>query len=404
MKIKKRQIKNFLYFIFLFDLLLLPVTHFCGIPFKITYVFVVIAFITKFLQTILKKSTKIDKNVFLLTIISILTLIGWFYFANIQSITNISNTFKFIAILFLGAGGYYIAINFRFKKIYFIFPLLCCFLNLILIWMWKDYSFLDRFYHVIHIGIRNEGIWGNANLSALNANLILIFSLFGIKEIFKETSKKLPTLKILLFLIVPTFITILFTVSRSGMLCFALIIIIFYFSTFYLKRLNQKSIYSHIVFFFITIICLISVFLYAPLNKLIISTTLYEKIIFTTKSFQKVPTSAFFRMNNTYNLGIDRILSSPIIGSGVDISDTKPYNKIGFHNDYLVLWASGGILSLILYLIFIYFIIKTDLLLLPPFLFPAMTNAFLMGILSFIAICFLYSYRKNSLKRNCFFS
>jgi len=395
MKIKKSQIRNILYFIFIFDLMLLPVMHPWGIPFKISYVFIAITLVVKFFQTMLRKSTKIDKNVFLLITISILILIGWLYFINVQSSTNISNTVRSIIILLLGVGGYYIATNFKFKKIYFIFPLLCCILSLSLIWLWDLYPLLRQFYHVEHRGlaymqIRNAGIWGNPNASALNANLILIFSLLGIKEVFK-TSKKLPILKILSFLILPTFITVFLTESRSGMLCFILIFIIFYFSKFYSISFNRKIVYSFTAIYFVLIFFL-------SINYALPTST---KISYFKTAVRKAPLATTARINNFYKSGVRRILASPIIGSGTDISRTKPYNDIGFHNDYLVLWASGGILSFVLYLTFVYFVIKTDALLLAPFLFPALTNAFLLHILAFITICFLYSYRKHFLKRDC---
>ncbi|GAG78282.1 unnamed protein product, partial [marine sediment metagenome] len=55
-----------------------------------------------------------------------------------------------------------------------------------------------------------------------------------------------------------------------------------------------------------------------------------------------------------------RIFYSPILGTGADISDSEPFQVWHYHNDYSSLWSAGGIFALILYLIFIYFVIKRE--------------------------------------------
>lgn len=386
LKIIKIRIKDILYFIILFDAMLLPVFHIVNIPFKISYLCCLFAIIKKIMDIFLQKKVKIEKEVFLLFLIILFILIGWINYVRIGNPVNYFMTFRYITIILLGIGAYYLAAKFEFKKIYLFFPILCCILNLSLILFWNKFLWMKEFYHLEETNlssmlIRNCGLWGNSNLSALNANLIFIFSLIGIKQLYKN-SKGFPYLKVIFFLTLPTLITILFTLSRSGFGCFLLINMIFYFLSFYLKNSIKKIIAVAVLIF-----CVLSIFLiFSEMSLFYGAEDKYLYRIIDITDSQRI---------NIYRAGFKRIEASPILGSGADISSIEPYNDIGFHNDYIVLWSIGGILALLLYLSFIYRVIRTELLLLPPFLLPGLTNRFVWHILAFNIFCFIYSWTKK---------
>ena len=391
LKISKIRIKDILYFIILFDAMLLPVFHIENIPFKISYLCCAFAIIKKIMDMFLQKKVKIEKEVFLLFLIILFILIGWINYVRIGNPVNISMTFRYIIIISLGIGAYYLAAKFEFKKIYLFFPTLCCILNFLFILFWDKFPWIKELYHIEEKSlssmlIRNSGLWGNPNLSALNANLIFIFSLIGIKQLYKN-SKGFPYLKVIFFLVLPTFITILFTLSRSGFVCFLLINMIFYFSSFYYKNPIKKIIAVAILIF-----CLLSVFLIFPKISLFKAGNKNLYRITYTEDLQ--------RRIYVYGTGFKRINASPILGSGADTSSIEPYKDILFHNDYIILWVMGGILALLLYLLFIYRVIRTELLLFPPFLLPGLTNRFLWHILAFNIFCFIYSWAKKQKRRN----
>lgn len=387
LKISKIRIKDILYFIFLVDAMLLPVYHIADIPYKFSYLCCSFVIIKKIMDMFLQKKVKKEKEMFLLFLITLFMLIGWINYVRLGNPVNISMTFKYIMVILLGIGAYYFAINFEFKKIYFFFPILCCILNFLLILLW-DFPWMKTFYHVDRwdissMLIRNFGIWGNPNSSALNANLIFIFSLLGIKQ-FHKTSKGFSSLKVIFLLTLPTFITILFTLSRSGFACFLLINIIYYFSRSYSMNLIKKVIIVTVLIF-----CFLSIFSIFPEMSLFYgakNTSLSRIIDIKLGSVSRI---------DCYRMGFKRIVASPILGSGADSSSIEPYDEILFHNDYIILWSIGGALTLLLYLLFIYRAIKIELILLPPFLFPGLTNAFLWNILAFNIICFLYSWAKK---------
>ena len=387
LKVSKISIKDILYFIFIVDAMLLPVYHIANIPFKISYLCCAFAIIKKIIDIFLQKKVKIEKEVFLLFLIIFFMLIGWINYVRIGNPVNFFVTFRQIVIILLGIGAYYLAIKFEFKKIYFFFPILCCSLNLLLILLW-DFSWMKEFYLVetrslSSMLIRNVGIWGNPNSSALGANLIFIFSLLGVKQ-FHKTSKEFSSLKVIFLLTLPTFINILLGLSRSGVVCFLLINMIYYFSKSYSRGLIKR-----LITFAILIFCLLSIFLFFPEISLLYG----AKNRFVTRI---IDTEIGIKERGIdYMMGFNRITQAPILGSGADISSIEPYNARRFHNDYIILWSIGGILALLLYLLFIFHVIKIELIFLPPFLFPGLTNMFLWHILAFNIICFLYSWAKK---------
>lgn len=387
LKISKIRIKDILYFIFLVDAMLLPIYHIGDIPYKLSYLACSFVIIKKIVDIFLQRKAKIEKDVFILCLIILFMLIGWINYVRIGNPVNFSVTFRQIIIILLGIGAYYLAIKFEFKKIYFFFPILCCSLNLLLILLW-DFSWMKEFYLVEYRSlssmlIRNVGIWGNPNSSALGANLIFIFSLLGVKQ-FHKTSKEFSSLKVIFLLTLPTFINILLSLSRSGLVCFLLINMIYYFSKAYSRGLIKRLITVAILIF-----CLLSIFLFFPEISL-----LYDAKNISLIRIIDTELGIKGRVN-IYGMGFNRITQAPILGSGADISSIEPYDERRFHNDYIILWSIGGILALLLYLLFIYRVIKIEPIFLPPFLFPGLTNQFLWNILAFSIICFLYSWAKK---------
>ena len=388
LKVSKIRMKDILYFIFLVDAMLLPVYHIANIPFKISYLCCAFAIIKKIIDMFLQKKVKIEKEVILLFLIIFFMLIGWINYVRIGNPVNFSMTFRHIIIIVLGIGAYYLAIKFEFKKIYLFFPILCFLLNFSLILFWDRFPWIKEFYHLDEANLsamlrRNVGLWANPNASALGANLIFIFSLLGIKQLHK-TSKEFSSLKVIFLLTLPTFIYILYSLSRSGLVCFLLINMIYYFSKSYLKGLTKKLIIVTILIF-----CLLSIFLIFPKISLFYDAN--NKPLSRITDIKLGITSRI----NIYRAGFNRIADSPILGSGADISSIEPYSEMRFHNDYIRLWSIGGILALLLYLLFIYHIIKIEPIFLSPFLFPGLTNQFLWNILAFYIICFLYSWAKK---------
>lgn len=390
MVLKKRAL-DILYFVFLFDIFFIPPMHFHGILFKFSYYMVAFSLIIKAISFLMHRKIKMEKEILLLIMIALLIFLGWLNYIRLQENRNFEITFTYIIILFSGVGAYYLGFNFRFKKIYFTFPTIFLILNIfILLYLGSNTAFSNLYPVTENVNTlyRFRGSVSNPNGTAMLANIALIFVLIGIKHSDKNI-KTLHLLRIYIFLFIPTFISVFIVQSRSGLMCFFLILLFFYFDKYNLKRnIKIKNI---------ILIILILLFFYFT----------YTTFITVLNNTGLAQLNRIYSLQKGYNIRVkiierswDRILYTPILGSGADISDSKPFNRYHFHNDYLALWSAGGIVALILYLIFIYYIKNKELLLLPVFLFPGLTNCFLWNISAVIAILFLYSYSKNNLYHN----
>lgn len=391
----KKTALNILYFIFLFDTFFIPPMHIYGVTFKLSYYIAFFSLIVKIISMLLNGKIIIKKEVFLLFTIAMLIFLGWLNYVRLQEDNSFRITFLYISIMLTGMGSYYFGSNFRFKKIYFSFPIIFLIINiLLLIFIGKNTALSDFYYTTdkltTQLNLRYTGMGVNPNATALIANILLIFTLLLIKnEKFKTGLKKYNFLNINLFLILPTSITIFLLQSRSGLACFALIVLIFY-TQYYSNTRNLRKVKT-ILFFTLTILffCLIfgSTVNLNILHNLGLGNL--ERIYSLQKGYEE-------RINKfSASVYWSRIFYSPILGSGADISNSKPFDRYHYHNDYVALWSAGGIFALILYLIFIYFVVKKEPLLLPPFIFPGLTNAFLWNMIAFSTVLFLYSYSSN---------
>jgi O-antigen ligase len=57
-------------------------------------------------------------------------------------------------------------------------------------------------------------------------------------------------------------------------------------------------------------------------------------------------------------IAIDYIIKNPLFGYGLGTFHELPSLHVGTHNEYLLVWGESGIIGLILYLLFIYYLIR----------------------------------------------
>tara|TARA_B100000767_G_C19745765_1_gene528420 strand:- start:495 stop:1679 length:1185 start_codon:yes stop_codon:yes gene_type:complete len=218
---------------------------------------------------------------------------------------------------------------------------------------------------------RNPGIATNPNGSALLGNLILLFWVVSNK--FNLVTLKSKFWDSIVFISIG--IAILSFVSKSGFLAYFLICL-YYFT-------NKISLRNLFYFFIILIVSLSSIInISDELNKedsLVLTYGIEQILNFDEALIKEANKDAGQDGNRVVKIeyAFNNFLYSPLFGVGSDRSDGDTLNNSQYHNDFATTLVSTGILGFLLYLIIAYRIYKLSVILLVPFIFPGMTNAFI---------------------------
>jgi O-antigen ligase len=393
--------------LFIVDQLLFPMFHLGAIPFKISYL--LIAF---WLVKILFNTKKLDKEfckvagIFLLIIF--FSFLGelFVYFKYPQN--NFAETAWSITIYLLMIFSFGISINnfsFNFKWLYWVF-FVSVSLNFILVFFSNRIPYLVDFYYSQYAAdklglsdvsdivnmLRPRGLFGNPNTSMLQVNVLYLFIVVFIrKRLLPRPRLPLTTLLI----IFPTSLAIVLG-SRSELLVTVLYSLIMIISIFGKKGF---FIFGFIGILFLSILIWISSIISSQSDTAQADMIKYAFQRFTKTNEELLTTEQDDQGLNRplilWNTAKERIAQSPIFGSGYNAIfgiGTFPYDYSPryYHNDWLRVIVTSGIIGLFLFIYFIrYHVLTYDSLLITPFVLPALTNTFLLSIPSIMFYFFM---------------
>lgn len=241
--------------------------------------------------------------------------------------------------------------------------------------------------------VRNPGIAGNPNGSALMGNLILLF--WVVSKKFNLITLKSSLWNTLVFISIG--LAIISFVSKSGFFAYFIICLWYFKNNFSLRKLSYA---------FISLI-IPMVFLINYYNKLdtsqkiVIENGIEQVLNFDEELIYEIGKDAGTAGNRIYKqkLAYENFIISPLFGIGSDRSTGKILNRTQYHNDFSEILVSTGILGILIYIFLIYKISKVSFILLLPFLFPGMTNSFFFT-LQIVAFYFLFVGIMQNIKIN----
>lgn len=393
--------------LFIVDQLLLPMFHLGAIPIKISYILLAI-----WLGNILFSTKKLDREFCKIAgiFISIIfcSLLGelFVYFKYPQN--DFAETAWSIIIYLLMIFSFGLSTSnssFNFKSLYWVF-FASIILNFILIFFSSRIPYVAEFYYsqnaADNLGLsdvsdivnmlRPRGLFGNPNTSMLQVNVAYLFIVIFIrKKLLPRPGIPLTTLLI----IFPTSLAIVLG-SRSELLVTVLYSLVLSYSMFGKKGF---FIFGFVGILFLAILIWVSSiissqsgFAQADMIK-----SAFERFTKTNEEFftTEEDDNGLKRPLILWNTAKARIAQSPIFGSGYNAVlglDTFPYDYSPryYHNDWLRVIVSSGIIGLFLFLFFIRkYVLKYDILLITPFILPALTNTFLLSIPSIMFYFFM---------------
>jgi O-antigen ligase len=401
--------------LFIVDQLLFPMFHLGAIPIKISYILFAI-----WLGNILFSTKKLDREfckiagIFLLIIFCSLLGELFVYFKYPQN--DFAETAWSITIYLLMIFSFGLSTSdysFNFKWLYWVF-FASIILNFILIFFSSRIPYVAEFYYsqnaADNLGLsdvsdivnmlRPRGLFGNPNTSMLQVNVAYLFIVIFIrKKLLPRPGIPLTTLLIIL----PTSLAIVLG-SRSELLVTVVYSLVLSYSMFGKKGF---FIFGFVGILFLAILIWVSSvissqsgFAQADMIKYA-----FERFTKTNEEFLTTEEDdhGLKRPLILWNTAKSRIAQSPIFGSGYNAVlglDTFPYDYSPryYHNDWLRVIVTSGIIGLFLFLFFIrYHVLTYDSLLITPFILPALTNTFLLSIPSimfyFFMIGILYKHK-----------
>ena len=354
-----------------FEIFLLPMWSIGPLPFKFSFLIIIFSLIRK-----------IPKSPFVLPFLLIILLIwiGKFYsylfFDEILFTQTLRSTVNYSLIIaaFLYSKNIKKTGNFNWLVL---LALSFAIINISIIIIGPSMPSLISFYALelrLEEGLffaRNPGIATNPNGSALMGNLILLFWVVSNK--FNLVTLKSKFWDSIVFVSIG--IAILSFVSKSGFSAYFLICL-YYFT----NKISLGKLFYSFSIFLISLFILINVSNKLDKDDTLILTYGIEQVLNFDEALvneaNKDPGQDGNRIVKIQN-AMNTFFYSPFFGVGSDRSNGEILNRTAYHNDWAEILVSTGFFGFLLYFIIAYRIYKLSVILLVPFIFPGMTNAFI---------------------------
>lgn len=361
---------HFLFAFSVFDLAFLPMFHFFGIPFKLSFIFIIMYGVGMMIAVRKFRVTKVQL-IFLLLLLAL--ILSEVYRVEVWGVQSYQQFIRNLLTLIMCFFVFYSSTFQREIRFFRYLPLMYAFNNLPFTqWFYSyvpdiavDFYFLRELFEKNYFSMRNAGIHGNANISALVAVLLFMLA-------FMETAKS-NKWKDSIIIWVPTLLILFSFQSRGELLCF-LVTSVFFFEWYKIRH------FFKVVFGFVAIAMIFAgAYLSIPDFRILVD----GSRLVSARTYADIEPldGESKRAGGRIALILDSFdvtsRAAGPIGVGFD-GYWNGYNeeRFYFHNDYLILLTGLGYFGFGFYLYYIYCAYKIDRRLIMPFIVPALTNAF----------------------------
>ena len=422
----KFQIQNFFNFslfglVLVIDQLLVPMLHFKGAPFKVSYFLTGIWFIIFLFKTKTNIILDRDFKAFALMMSGIIFCgaLGELYFSLFWTVDDFEPFFRSFLIYVLIIFSFGLGLSaVNFKIVWLVYVLFSSvFMNLtFIIFKQNTPGLLANFYYdsavinnFVIYGVtsagdilnfhRPRGIFANPNASALMVNILSLFIYIALK---KRVYLVHYTIVHFLIIILPIIISLLLA-SRGEFLVSVVLGFLHFWSA--LKSTPRAGI--KLFFMFLLGLSLLLLIMKNDFGRfqhnidraLSVSNTIEQS---TAVENDKKALDGLMRPFLTLDKAYERFKVSPIFGSGFSRVSGHEYFDIGtdyFHNDWFRIIVSTGLIGFGLML----WILKRFVLFLTwpvfiPFLLPGMVNTFFLNIPVVIFFFFMVGFFNSKIK------
>ena len=370
----------FLLPLIILDLAFLPMLHLYGIPLKPSYIVIALLFVVTILyhpQSIRGLNREILLGFFLLiglTIAGVLVVV-LFYGASEYSLS-----LRNIIIYALAPMAFVVGTRDTTRRHNYIIVFILAYAGLSLVFSiyYQQLGWLVAFYGLQDLvgsgvyAIRSQGLFGNANISALFMTMLYLFFIAGVRHGFVKAG--IPTL---IVVVASVFGTIVILGSRNQFIAVSLLTALLALPMLASRRRRIAAISVAVV--------VVSLIVFsAQLGRVAGSYVGYDPSAALRHTFGSISdssdrTNSFLRPVRGLEPALVRWSASPLVGTGFDSADVEHFGSTAYHNDWLVVLVSSGLLGFFILAFIAYRLTRLDLILLIPFLLPGLTNSFLFA-------------------------
>ena len=235
------------------------------------------------------------------------------------------------------------------------------------------YGLMDRLEEGLFL-VRNPGVFTNPNGSALAGNCLLIF--WVVARRFNMITYKKGIADIIVFVFIA--LALLSFQSRGGFLAFGATLL--YYA---IRELSVKNVIYISGIMILLVIALISIVPKIFAEQIQVFEIGINKVLQINEEINseigKDETSDGSRIYKV-KAALENVPYSPVFGVGSDRTSGTVLNNIWYHNDWLEVLVSTGILGFLLLLIIFVRVFKLNAALAIPFIFGGMTNSFFITV------------------------
>lgn len=400
-------------FVLALDQLILPVFHVGEIPIKLAY-FLLAAWFVHWLNlppAARDATTRIEFRDIALLIggIVLCALLGELRLATKYEVASYQEVMRSVTIYALLVLAFGLGRNTRVFNLRWLAPLLftAIFLNLIFIFVRGALPgwIIDLYYPPLYIqelaldGIvdardvlelsRPRGLFGNPNVSALLVNIIALFIHIGIRRRLLAVPGALAGFVII---VGPLLVSALLA-SRGESVSAAILALVNF--QVMMRGWDARTRVRALIVVFATPLLVIGGIGASGAGKELLANL--DRVMAVIEILDK-PTTADDQADSVarpllfLEFALSRAVESPIFGTGFSSVDVPPY-EYGtqyFHNDWLRLLVTSGVIGVVLMLLLILrFCLPLGWPIVIPFVFPGMVNTFQLNIPGFIFYLFM---------------
>jgi hypothetical protein len=369
-------IRAFIVPLILVDFTFFPMFHLGNIPWKPGYLAIV--FISVWVVASGRSNAiKGDRLKFLVLfgVLATTVMIGSFVFYMQTDVAPSNDTARSISIFIMAPAAFIVGTWVTPRTYHFVIWLMVAFLglNLFLEVFHDDFDWLISFYGLgpqlsrEYYETRAVGVFANPNITALTTTILLIFVLAGRKSGGKGFAR--------FDFVIASWVaaaTAVLMVSRNQFAAVGLL------AAFAALRTGLRAAWRQSIIL-LALVLAIFVVAYAandPIEDAIgfnPQVRLVERLQLGLQGEDSAKEDSVSRPLLYLTPAIDRWSRSPIVGTGFESSEE--FEAPNYHNDWLVVAASSGVIGLIAFTVVVYLLVRIEPLLLVLFVFPALTNS-----------------------------
>ena len=363
-----------------FDLAFMPMFHFLGAPVKPSYVAIGFVFLAHLTAGTVFTKYLARELLLLCVLLIIVTLTGAAVLLLGYYGSDVNMSARSILIFLLAPMAFVVGASNSRPSHSYVIPLIFAYsaITIVFSFFYQQLGWIVSFYDLekrVEEGLyayRSQGLFQEANVSALSLTMLFLLFILGSKYGFVRTGPLSAGL-----VMVSVLSANVFLISRNQIIATFLLMVVFYG---FVRKAWKYWIVGGLIL-------ASGVFLMISLESrggLRISKEAYPALEQAWYYLRMVTesesaTDNYLRPAQRLDPALARWSASPLIGTGLDVTGSEPFEGTYYHNDWLYILTSSGIIGVLVFATIVLVLGRLDVVLLIPFILPGAVNTLIFA-------------------------